>query len=123
MRVSIFEIVQHMTSSPIMLLWWLKNIPEDKQEEVADKLRTWLKTPPNRLDTVRCGDWSNKQGFIRNSYTVAGLTLTPEKSIELYNFLNKPVMIVEHYAYLSNESYLRETNCLDTSTYNVEKVN
>jgi hypothetical protein len=45
-----------MCSAPILLLWWLKNIPEEKQEEVADKLRAWLKTAPNRLDMVHCGD-------------------------------------------------------------------
>lgn len=116
---SYFSTVREMCEAPMMMLWWYANIEEDKQEEAAEAFRTWLKSTPNRLDTVRCGDWNHARGFIRNCYHVHGLDLSPEKRIELYNFFNKPTVIVEHFAYLSGTSKYRETDCLDTSKYNV----
>ena len=117
---SYFSVVREMCQAPIMLLWWLQNIEEDKQEEAAENLRIWLKQFPNIVVTHRCGDWYNSRGFIRCAYKIQGLKLTPEKGIELYNFLNKPVMVTEHYAYLTNSTIVRETNCLDVEKYDVD---
>ena len=80
MSSSYFSVVREMCQAPIMLLWWLQNIEEDKQEEAADDLRIWLKQFPNTTTTHRCGDWHHSRGFIRSGYKIEGLKITPEKA-------------------------------------------
>lgn len=108
-----------MCQAPDMLVWWLENI-EDK-DDAAKALRKWLSDPPNQIVNIACGDWIHGMGgWVTWSYSVFGLKLTPEKRIELYNFLNKPVSITKQFTYKS-EPEIEITHCLDVSTYKVRK--
>jgi len=86
-----------MTTAFDMKVWWNINIKPEDQEKAVKELRIWLKQYPNSIIRFACGDWYNGSGKIKSGYTVSGLKLSREKKIELYDFLNLPITVVEHY--------------------------
>lgn len=120
MKISTYRnVVREMCVAPYMLTWWQTNIEDG--EAAAKALRKWLSETPNFVTTIACGDWQYGNGWVSHSYKVFGLNLSPEKRIELYNFLNEPVTITRQFAYKSEPEVIN-TRCLDYSTYKVRKT-
>lgn len=119
MIASYANVVREMCKAPDMVAWWFTNV--ENGEAAAKALRKWLSETPNFVTNVACGDWFyGTGGWVTHSYKVFGLELSPEKRIELYNFLNEPVTITKYYAYKS-DPVVTTTRCLDHSTYRVRK--
>lgn len=96
---TIYSIVYQLATADDLTHWWNRNIQEHDQLEAVSVLKKWLETYPNIISGYKRGDPLYNTGRIDRGYNVFGMKISTDQKISLYNFFNKPSVVVKYYNY------------------------